>query len=115
MSIAILQSGRYTAFLATAFLLITSVLSVFLYFGWTGSHYPEFDSRRFKSHLDPLYLKEVWDWRRENFGFILALDFFGALALLMSIYPIFCVKQVVVSLSLLWFLCHFAHSTIDSE
>lgn len=93
-NIKLLHSGRAAAWLATILLWIPSGLSVLLYFDWTNHKYPVYNSDIYGSYLDSRYLAQVWAWRRANFGFILSLDFFGALGLLISIYCIFCIKSI---------------------
>jgi len=97
-----LQFGRAIAWVATLFLWIASVLTVLMYFEWTGTSYPGYDGHGYTGHLDPAYLQKVWDYRRSQFGYILWLDFFACTGLLFSVYAIFCLKQILRYASGLW-------------
>jgi len=65
-----------------------------MYFGWTGLEYPTYDNTKYSSKFDVQYLKKLWDYRRDAFGYLLAIDFFACMALIFSFYAVLCVSKI---------------------
>jgi hypothetical protein len=89
-----LQAGSFAAWLATCLLWVPAVVAVTLYFGWTGPDYPSYDSIKYQSKLDVQYLVRLWQYRRDIFGHLLAIDFFACMGLFFSFYSILCVSKI---------------------
>jgi len=73
---------------------VPSIVAMTMYFGWTGLEYPTYESSRYSSKFDVQYLKKLWNYRRDAFGYLLAIDFFACMALIFSFYAVLCVSKI---------------------
>ncbi|KAL6043827.1 hypothetical protein QOT17_023655 [Balamuthia mandrillaris] len=90
-----LHAGRWFAFFGAGFLIVPSAIILFIYFG-SNQDIPNYDDGNYTNRFDPNWLRKLWEFRRNEFSYMLAIDFFACMGLIFSLYSILCLKKILM-------------------